>query len=317
MVNFIVKSIRFLIISLMVYIPLVIVWAEWDYESFIRKNVWYELNAAGIDSVGNVNSYGHMFSRIKEARNTKNIDLLVIGASQAYRGFDTRLFREAGYQTFNLGSSNQTPLQTEVLLKRYLDTLNPDALIYVVYPEVFEVDGVESSLDLIANDKIDLGIVVLALKQGNLKLFNTIIYAGYRELFGLNARFKEPVQKGNDTYVAGGYVEKLLSNYAYHSYKSNTWNSNREQFKAFERSLNYIKERGINVILIQTPTPKAFYTSHTNNDWFDNRMEEYGDYYNFNNRIQLDDSLHFYDEFHMNQLGVEIFNKKLIELIKK
>ena len=41
-------------------------------------------------------------------------------------------------------------------------------------------------------------------------------------------------------------------------------------------------------------------------------MESFGDYTNFNNNSCLNDSLHFYDNNHLNQAGVEIFNKELI-----
>ena len=33
--------------------------------------------------------------------------------------------------------------------------------------------------------------------------------------------------------------------------------------------------------------------------------------------ISLNDSLHFYDSDHLNQNGVVIFNKKLIEVLKE
>src|SRR5688572_21718598 len=70
-----------------------------------------------------VAGYAHMYSRIKEVKQTKDVDILFLGASFAYRGFDPRIFKEYGYKSFNLGSSNQTPLQTKLLLDRYLKTL--------------------------------------------------------------------------------------------------------------------------------------------------------------------------------------------------
>ena len=44
-------------------------------------------------------------------------------------------------------------------------------------------------------------------------------------------------------------------------------------------------------------------------------MQSYGTYYNFNEMISLDDSLHFYDSHHLNQNGVNIFNAKLIDVL--
>ena len=73
--------------------------------SFIKQNVNYKKGAPG-----------YLYSRIKEIRTAKNTDLLFLGSSKAYRGFDPRIFEAAGYRSFNLGSSNQTPIQTYLLV---------------------------------------------------------------------------------------------------------------------------------------------------------------------------------------------------------
>ena len=66
------------------------------------------------------------------------------------------------------------------------------------------------------------------------------------------------------------------------------------------------------LLLVQAPITVAKYQTYTNNDEFDIKMESFGDYINFNNNSCLNDSLHFYDNNHLNQAGVEIFNKELI-----
>lgn len=312
MSKFITQILKFLVVAIAAYIVFVVVWAEVDYDSFIKKNEWYELKEAGIDSLGNVNSYGHMFTRLKEVKEAHDVDLLIIGGSQAYRGFDTRIFKRAGYFSFNLGSSNQTPLQSEILMKRYLDQLNPKKVVYVVYPEVFEVDGVESSLDLLANDKVDISMSLLVLKQKNFKLLNTLIYTSYRQVFGLNNKFSEKRQKQDDTYISGGYVEKKLSHFKKRTYPTQEWEFNKDQIRAFERSLSMFKRKNIEYILIQPPTVSSYYESFTNNNEFDRLMNNYGTYYNANDKVELDDSIHFYDPFHLNQLGVEIFDDKIL-----
>lgn len=49
----------------------------------------------------------------------------------------------------------------------------------------------------------------------------------------------------------------------------------------------------------------------------DSLFQSYGKYYNFNEFIQMDDSLHFYDVDHLNQGGVNIFNEKLLDILRK
>ena len=90
-----------------------------------------------------------MLTRLNEVKNIKNIDILFLGSSHTYRGFDTRVFKKNGYNSFNLGSSSQSPIQTLTLTKRYLNQLNPKLIVYEVYPTTFTIDGIESSLDII------------------------------------------------------------------------------------------------------------------------------------------------------------------------
>ena len=48
---------------------------------------------------------GHLYSRINEIDKYDEVDILFLGSSHAYRGFDTRIFKAEGYSSFNLGSS--------------------------------------------------------------------------------------------------------------------------------------------------------------------------------------------------------------------
>jgi hypothetical protein len=105
-----------------IYILLIIVWGE-IAPDILKKNMNYRIG-----------SKGHMYSRIQELRETKNIDILFLGSSHSYRGFDTRIFSGNGYKSFNLGSSSQTHIQSNILLKRYIDQLIPKLVIYEVNP---------------------------------------------------------------------------------------------------------------------------------------------------------------------------------------
>lgn len=58
------------------------------------------------------------------------------------------------------------------------------------------------------------------------------------------------------------------------------------------------------------------YNSYTNNNYVDSFMKSYGlPYYNFNELMQLDDSLDFNDAHQLNQNGVNKFNTKLNEIL--
>ncbi|HRZ49534.1 MAG TPA: hypothetical protein P5338_09100 [Bacteroidales bacterium] len=125
-------------------------------------------------------AYGHTFTRMQEAGATHDAGILFLGSSHTYRGFDTRIFAKHGFKTFNLGSSSQTPIHTRALLYRYLDGLNPDVVIWEVYPETFMLDGVEASLDLISNDHNDRYSAGFLLQNSNIKVLNTLLFSIYR-----------------------------------------------------------------------------------------------------------------------------------------
>ena len=48
----------------------------------------------------NIGAYGHSFTRFIEAKSTKDVDVMVVGSSHAYRGFDPRNFEKSNIDTF-------------------------------------------------------------------------------------------------------------------------------------------------------------------------------------------------------------------------
>ena len=305
MKKFLLSTTKFLLFSFILYTLILCVWGEYCDQEY-KKNINYKIGV-----------YGHMHTRIKELHKTSNIDLLFLGSSHTYRGFDTRIFQGAGYNSFNLGSSAQTPLQTELLVNRYIKQLKPRIIVFEIYPKVFMLDGVESSIDLLANDKKDWAIAKMMLSQKNFKSLNTLIYASYRDWFGKDDDFKEPKRKRKDLYIPGGYVERDLEYYKHKKFKPYSMKIHEYQFEAFKRILNTLKDNNIEVILVQSPTAPNYYNSCRNNDEFENRIDSLNfEYINYNTILQLDDSLHFYDKDHMNQKGVDILNKQLVDYLK-
>lgn len=258
--------------------------------------------------------YGHLYTRLEEAKKCEDIDVLFLGSSHTYRGFDTRIFEEENLKCFNLGSSSQTPLQTKIVLNRYLDNLNPKVVVYEVNPHIFNIDGVESSLDLIANDYIDFNSFKLAVNQNHIKVYNTLLFSVYKMF--LKSEINEPKIKDEDTYISGGFVERKMS------YLKNTskqekiqWTLKKNQVNCFEEIITMLNQKNIKIVLIQAPITKNDYNFTENNDSFDKWMTSVATYYNFNKMIYLSDSLHFYDNDHLNQNGVTLFNNKILEVI--
>ncbi len=307
--NRFIKSVSlFIPFAIVTYILLICIWGDFS-PAFLKKNLNYFQASAN----------GYLLLRIQEAKETKDVDILFLGSSHAYRGFDNRIFKNAGFRTFNFGSSAQTPIQTEILLKRYLNGLNPKTIIFEVDPGIFSNDGVESAIDLIANDENDENSIKMAFKLNNIKVYNSLIYSLYRAALHSKPEHAEYIKYDSDNYIPGGYVERDLAFFKHIDYgnKENKWNIKTEQLHSLENAIKLIKKHNIKIIFVRTPITHAFYKTFTNDDFFNKTMMSYGEYYNFNELIELDDSLHYSDDLHLNQPGVEIFNKKLIELLFK
>lgn len=293
----------FVLLTSLAYPLLICVWGQ-VMPQLMKPNINYRIG-----------SNGHLNTRIKEIPLYTNVDILIMGSSHAYRGFDTRIFESEGFRTFNLGSSGQTPINGKVLLERYLDSLNPKLIIYEVYPGSFNSDGVESSLDIIANDQNDIASIEMAFAVNHLKTYNTLIYGFYRDVFGLDKDFKEEKVKKEDSYITGGYVIKENWKMKAEEFDSRNWNLSGKQFEAFEKNVELIKSRDIELIFVKAPITKQLYEAFTDNEEYDARMSRYGPYYNFNKLVDLVDKLHFNDSHHLNHDGVKVFNQKLIEII--
>ncbi len=276
----------------------------------IKTNLIYE-----------VAGYAYTYLRMKEARQIKDVDILFLGSSHTYRGFDPRIFKEYGYKTFNMGSSNQTPLQTKVLLDRYLNTLNPKLIVYEVTPINFEYDGVESSLDILANDKLDLESLKMAFTINHIKTYNTLLYSCYLSLLNRKEIFEQDTVSGSDTYISGGYVQsKILHNReGFDNYEKSNWVPVSHQLKAFESILHTINKKRIRFILVQAPVSRHEYENcYNDNDHIDAYfLSKTPYYYNFNNILKVNDSLDFFDAHHLTQSAVRVFNEELISRIIK
>lgn len=305
------KDLNFFFKKILLFIPFLII----TYSIFIiiSVNLPFKLLESNINYERG--SYGHLYSRVNEIRDYKNIDILFLGSSRAYRGFDTRIFKNHGLKTFNLGSSGQTFIQTNVLLKRYLKQLNPKTIILEVSPLNFSLDGVESSLDLISNDENDILTLKKLIKWDNIKTINTAIYGFYNDKI-IKSNYIEKRKKESDFYISGGFVEKELAFYKEEKkFEKQKITLNNNQLKEFRECIDIINANKIELKLVQAPITKSRYNSYLGIREFDKLMSSYSDYYNFNNLLQLNDSLHFYDSDHLNQNGVALFNKKLITLL--
>jgi hypothetical protein len=193
-----------------------------------------------------------------------------------------------------------------------MDRLTPAKVLIEVNPITLSADGVESGLDLVANGKIDIHTLKMVQNINQVSLYNSFLLSAYWKLTGFDKGFREPLKIGYDMYVGGGYVERTLGYYRAAPLSGSMLQFNVQQLEALRLCRMEIEKRNSQLLLVFAPVSKHLYTTYLNIDTMDAAMKQLGDYYNFNGQLSLVDSLHFYDADHLNQLGVEIFNKKMI-----
>ena len=253
---------------------------------------------------------------LEEVKDQKNVDILFLGSSHAYRGFDIRMFRKAGYsKVFNLGTSAQTPIQTEILVDRYLKQLKPKRVIYEMNKPALCSDGLESTIDFLACDSLDWTLFEQAVGHYNYKAFNSGLY---RLMVPHTPMKSDSLTYKKANYISGGYVETKNAYYKLTPPPDfsglNQLEINTKQVEAWERTVQKIKESGAELMIVQAPVTKVFYKEILESKAFDGWLSTFGEYYNYNlMNLQLNDSLHFYDGEHLNQDGVAIFNQVFIE----
>ncbi|WP_158860029.1 hypothetical protein [Lunatibacter salilacus] len=254
---------------------------------------------------------------MKEILKYGEVDILFVGSSRVYRGFDPRIFENHGLKIFVLGSSGQTPLQSYVLLTRYMDNLNPKLVVIDLLPSSFAIKGVEPTLDLLANDRIDKLSLEMAFEQNDLMVWNTLIYASIMDAIGKHDDFEESIHKplNNDTYIMGGYVHKdpnfQKEVEICEKEKSEKWHEPLDvQLAYFKKMISLLERSKKKFVFINMPI--AHYNCFTNNDILERYIPESIPYFDFNKLLEFKDSTDFYDKFHLNVNGVQKLDSFLL-----
>lgn len=253
----------------------------------------------------------HLCTRVKEIPSYHGIDVLFLGSSHSYRTFDTRFYQSHGISCFNLGSSNQTPVQTLVLLHAYLDSLSPRQVVFEVHPDIMCHDGVESAVGMLANVPLTPEMSRMALSMGNMKVVNTWLYAlwNQRLLRRLDSFVEDSVIQ-NTVYVPGGYVEVTKKRFERKRYPRKNLTIDPRQLEALQDCLAMLKQRGIPYLLVEVQDADQLRQSYLNHPWFEQQMRRLGPYrYKV---LPMDDSVHFCNSNHLFKPGIEMFNEDLL-----
>lgn len=277
--------------------------------------------------------FGFTLQRFQDIQNYRDLDILFLGSSHCYRTFDTRIYAERGLETFNMGTTGQTPLNTYYLLKRYFAALNPKLVVFDLNYRVIDRDGLECFYDLSQNLSYSPEMMEMALAIGSPHAVNLAVSKWMLHLSGLAPQFTQKPDE-DERYIPGGYVEFTRSLAGEESrYEARfvdqkprkslarTVVPREEQLQAIRDVIRLVKANGARIVLATKPEPPQNLHAIANYEEISRTFAEIAReegvvYYDFNKiPLPLDPYAHFHDREYLNPAGVEIFNPVLIEML--
>lgn len=272
----------------------------------ILRNVKYHLGM-----------WDYTYTRVYEAADCKDVDVLFLGSSHCYRTFDTRFYATHGLRTFNLGTSNQTPLQTLMFLRLYLDSMSPHMVVIEVHPDCMKNDGVESSIYLENNMLPSIAMARMSFSTRNVKSVLSMGYSAVRNtLCGGYTSYVEVLEDEENRYIPGGYVERKGGVYRLEPHPPYYIDVKDYQVDALRECVSMLRERGVPYLLVEVPGTESLKAAYVGYDVFKEKVQCIDNYIALRPE-GLCDTVHFYDDDHLNQQGVEMYNRCFYDSVLK
>jgi hypothetical protein len=174
---------------------------------------WFGLRYISVDDSS---SYTRL--TMHEFYNQENIDILFMGASHCYRGFDTNVTDEMlGCNTFNLGSSSQLLDTTYLLMREAVETNDIDH-IYVDLSYNVSKESIKRGENLtsayIITDYMRPSLKKIAFllnKSGEGNYSNSFLAArrNWQNIFDLRYVYSVLMKKGSPEYLNFAYIDGI------------------------------------------------------------------------------------------------------------
>jgi hypothetical protein len=259
-------------------------------------------------SKGNVWEGGGTYVKFREFNCNEKWDIVILGSSHAYRGYDPRIFAEKGYKTFNLGTSDQNMMCSYYIAKNYVNRSNCRMVILDLYDRVFTQQNLESMSDVVHNITSDKAAFQVAMSSRDIRGLNMFTLRQFNKL-------RPPLNTDTTGFIRGFFP---TSTYLTPPAKKRIvwkYHTNEFQMEYFRRLIEYLQSEGIQLVLAEHPMP-ALYTPQ-DHPLFVADIQKIADeykvpYLDYMNDSSMTGILYFADETHLNVRGVTAYNNKLI-----
>ncbi len=261
---------------------------------------------------GNFLKGGGTYIKTHNFNTQEKYDVIIVGSSHAYRGYDPRIFKEYGFNAYNLGTSDQKPMCSYFLIKNYINHNNCKLVIFDLYDRVFSQSNIESMSDMIQNIPSDKAALQLSLASNDVRAINMFTLRIFNKI-------ADPINPDTLGYIKGYLpTEKLLE--LPPKRRIYTYETNHEGLKYLEKTIRYLKKEGVKIVMTEHTLPIV--APAVRHDAFRKDIYKVLNKYNvgwldYTTDSTMNNVKYFADESHLNVKGVYKYNHRLInDLIK-
>ena len=263
---------------------------------------------------GNTYRGGHTYVAFRQFDPKAKYDIIVLGSSHAYRGYDPAIFKKYNYNLFNLGTNSQINLVSYFIAREFIRKENCKNVIFDIYDPVFKRHSLESVSDYIQNSLSTRYVLRLMKEEKDIRTINMFTMRYFNDFNGVFNPDTAGIKQG---YVP--YFTQLKSD------AKRLERDNIPDDKAlihFEELIKYLQHEGINVIMAEHPLPTNFTIPKAKHEQFLESINPILKKYNIPFYDHLYDSTmtdiqYFSNTNHLSVAGVAKYNEALLkELIK-
>ena len=268
---------------------------------------------------------------------TNTVDLIFLGSSHCYRSFDPRIIdRITGLNTFNMGSSEQTPTTGYFVLKEVLKYQNPKIIVMEIWLNEFYLENqIQNGGYNFDSMKWSLNKFAF-LFQGfssmeSLELFFPTYR--FRNLFTSDLIYTLMIRNSgavniDPSYKLKGYVEnsetinKAQLNEKLPNRKFVPLSQNNNHLKYLKQIVALCRSKNIKPIWVSAPVTNTYRKKYNNYDnvysYFKKIAEQFAiNYIDYNQmRDIVSDHTDFYDHCHLNKNGAQKISLDIANKIK-
>jgi hypothetical protein len=241
-------------------------------------------------------------------------DVIVLGSSRAYRGYDPDIFQAYNLDMFNAGTSAQHPLATWTLLTELIKPQKEPLYIVDVFDFVFEGEGIESSGRIIENLPENYQAFDLMVHHPDLRNVNAFT----ARLLSQNTPDESPVKQ----YVRNGFcnttdtLKHQLTPRVFYHFKQN------DRFvEYFEKVMTELDRRNAKYVYVCAPYPTNSLRKTFHLDFLQaiqpTMQKHAAPFFDCSFSEVFTDTLDFSDDMHLNANGVPKFNRLLLTELKR